>query len=90
MASINLAILCKADHRKQFGFQKVLEPLLTHLPSLEKDGIFIPRLGKVMKGTVVSMVADNLGAHSVGGFIENLTGSHVFVLQTGPSFRSQK
>lgn len=30
-----------------------------------------------MKGTVVSVVADNLGTHSVGGFIENFTGSHV-------------
>ncbi|KAK2857880.1 hypothetical protein Q7C36_005799 [Tachysurus vachellii] len=77
LASINLAILCKADDTKRFGFQKVLEPLLTDLQSLEKDGIFIPSLGKVMKGTVVSVVADNLGAHSVGGFIENFTGSHV-------------
>ncbi|XP_026777285.1 uncharacterized protein LOC113531030 [Pangasianodon hypophthalmus] len=77
LASINLAILCKADDTKRFGFQKVLEPLLTDLQSLEKDGIFIPSLGKVMKGTVVSVVADNLGAHSVGGFVENFTGSHV-------------
>lgn len=77
LASINLAILCKADDTKRFGYQKVLEPLLTDLQSLEKDGIFIPSLGKIMKGTVVSVVADNLGAHSLGGFVENFTGSNV-------------
>lgn len=77
LASINLAILCKADDTKRFGFQKVLEPLLTDLQSLEKDGVFIPSLVKIMKGTVVSVVADNLGAHSLGGFVENFTGSNV-------------
>lgn len=30
-----------------------------------------------MKGTMVRVVADNLGAHSVGGFVENFTRSHV-------------
>lgn len=77
LASIYLAILCKAEDTKQFGFQRVLEPLLRDLQSLEKDGLLVPGLGKVIKGMVVSVVADNLGAHSVAGFVENFTGSYI-------------
>lgn len=77
MESIYLAILCKAGDTKQFGFQRVLEPLLTDLKSLEKDGLFVPGSGKVIRGTVVSVVADNLGAHSLAGFVKNFTGYYV-------------
>ncbi|XP_056443822.1 uncharacterized protein LOC130380603 [Gadus chalcogrammus] len=77
LTSIYLAILCKASDTKQFGFQTVLEPLLRDLQSLEKDGLFIPSFGKVIKGTVVSVVADNLGAHAVAGLVESFSGPHV-------------
>lgn len=80
LTSIYLAILCKAEDTKQFGFQRVLEPLLTDIQSLEKDGLFVPALGKAIKGTVVSVVADNLGAHSVAGFVKSFAGSYICVL----------
>lgn len=54
----------------------MLEPLLRDLKCLEDDGIFVPSMGKVVKGTVFSVVADNLGAHSIGGFVENFSSSH--------------
>lgn len=77
LISIYLAILCKADHIKQFGYSVVLEPLLKDLASLEEEGLYIPSLGKRVKGTVYSVVADNLGAHSIGGFVESFSGTHV-------------
>lgn len=55
----------------------MLEPLLKDLVHLEEEGLFIPALGKKIKGTIVSVVADNLGAHSIGGFVESFSGSHV-------------
>lgn len=36
----------------------------------------VPGFEKAIKGTVVFVVADNLGAHSVAGFVENFTGSY--------------
>ena len=48
----------------------MLELLLMDLRTLERDGLFVPGLGKVLKGTVACVVADNLGAHSVAGFVE--------------------
>lgn len=76
LTSIFLAILCKADDVKRFGCSTVLEPLLKDLVSLEEEGLYVPALGGKVKGTVFSIVADNLGAHSVGGFVENFSSSY--------------
>lgn len=62
---------------KQYGYPKVLQSLLLDLKSFEDHGIFVPSLGKVVKGTVLAVVADNLVAHSIGGFVESFTASHV-------------
>ncbi|XP_026099560.1 uncharacterized protein LOC113070477 [Carassius auratus] len=85
LSSIYLAILCKADDVKQYGYPKMLLPLLKDLKCLEDDGIFVPSLGKVVKGTVFAVAADNLGAHSIGGFIESFSSSHYCRFCTGKS-----
>ncbi|XP_049330682.1 uncharacterized protein LOC111195788 isoform X1 [Astyanax mexicanus] len=77
LSSIYLAVLCKADDIKKFGYPRVLEPLLNDLKSFEEEGLFVPCLGKIIKGTVFSVIADNLGAHSVGGFIESFSASYI-------------
>lgn len=76
LTSIYLTILCKANDVNQYGYAKVLDPLLKDLKSFEDNGIFVPSLGKVVKGTVLAVVADNLGAHSIAGFVESLSASH--------------
>ena len=77
LSSIYLSVLCKADDIKELGSSQVLDPLLRYLKRLEEDGLFVPCLGKIIKGTVFSVIADNLGADSVGGFIESFCGSHI-------------
>ncbi|KAK6479283.1 hypothetical protein HHUSO_G19991 [Huso huso] len=77
LTSIYLAILCKAADVKRYGYGAVLEPLLKDLVKLEEEGLFIPVLGKSIKGTVFGVAADNLGAHSIGGFVESFSGSHI-------------
>lgn len=77
LKSIYLAVLCKTLDVKKYGYEAALEPLCKDLVQLEEEGIFIPMFGKKIKGTVVCVVADNLGAHSVGGFLENFSGSYV-------------
>ncbi|XP_036973983.1 uncharacterized protein LOC119030471 [Acanthopagrus latus] len=76
LTSIYLSMLCKANDVKQYGYAKVLDPLLKDLKSFEDNGIFVPSLGKVVKGTVLAVVADNLGAHSIAGFVESFSASH--------------
>lgn len=79
LSSIHLALLCKSSHIKTYGYGKVLEPLLHDLVVLEKHGVFVPQIGKSVKGTVQSVVADNLGAHGLAGFVENFSGEYVIL-----------
>lgn len=90
LSSIYLAVLCKADDVKKFWYPRILEPLLSDLKSFEEDGLFVPCLGKIVKGTVFSVIADNLGAHSVGGFVESFSGSYVCRLCVGERSQFQE
>lgn len=60
-----------------YGYEAVLEPLLKDLVLLEEEGTFVLVFGKKIKGTVISVVSDNLGAPSIDGFLENFSGSYV-------------
>lgn len=71
--SIQLALLCKATHVKEYGYAKVLHPLIQDLASLEQHGVFVERLGECVRGTVLHVAADNLAAHSLAGFFESFT-----------------
>lgn len=51
-----------------------LEPLLKDLVILEREGVFVSSLAKNVKGTVQCAVTDNVGARSVGGFVESFSG----------------
>lgn len=69
--TIQLALLCNTETVKECGYDKVLYPLLCDLTSLEQHGVYIERLGKSVKGSVLFVAADNLGAHSLAGFFES-------------------
>lgn len=65
---IQLAALCKVADIQTFGYEKALGPLLRDLRTLEQDGVFIESIGKVVQGTVMCVVSDNLAAHDLAGF----------------------
>lgn len=71
LSSIYLATLCKTVHVKQYGYSKILEPLIRDLQHLETTGVFVKRFGYCIKGTVLYVSADNLGAHSIAGYQES-------------------
>lgn len=77
LSSIHLAALIKSNDVKVYGFDKVLEPFVIDLITLEQHGIFIEKLGKTLRGTVQCIVADNLGAHSIAGFVQSFSGRYV-------------
>lgn len=62
---------------KKFGYETVLEPLLKDLIILEEEGIFLPAIGKNIRGTVFRVSADNLGAHALSGLVESFTGHYI-------------
>ena len=71
--SIQLALLCNTSTVKECGYARVLEPLICDLKSLEQNGVYLEQLGACVKGTVLYVAADNLGAHSLAGFFESFT-----------------
>ena len=85
LSSIYLAVLCKTDHVKIYGYDRILEPLLQDLKTLEELGVYVPLLGESVKGTIFSVVADNLGAHSIAGFMESFSVEHYCRFCTGKS-----
>lgn len=89
LSSIYLAVLCKSVNVKTYGYHKVLEPLLQDVKILEDHGVYVPLLGKSLKGTVLSIVADNLGAHGIVGFIESFSGDFFCRFCTGKSCEIQ-
>lgn len=74
ISSIYLALMCKSDDLKTFGYQKIFEPLLQDLVVLEKKGFH--HLGAYVKGTVQYVVADSLGAHGLAGYVESFSGEY--------------
>ncbi|XP_030596339.1 uncharacterized protein LOC115787699 [Archocentrus centrarchus] len=74
LSSIYLAVLFKSVDAKVYGFEQVLQPLLQDLKTLETYGVFVPLLGTSFKGTVQCIVSDNLGAHTIAGFVESFSG----------------
>lgn len=69
--SIQLALLCNTSTVKECGYAKVLQPLIYDLKILEQNGVYIESLGASVKGTILYVAADNLGAHPLAGFLES-------------------
>lgn len=80
LSSIYLALLCKSNDVKTYGNKKILEPLLHDIIILEQHGLFIPHFGTLIKGTVQCVVADNLGAHGLAGFVERFSAKYLSLL----------
>lgn len=51
--------------------------MTSDLITLEQNRVFVSKLGKTLKGTMQCVVADNLGAHSIAGFVESFSGRYV-------------
>lgn len=59
-----------------YGYEHVLEPLLQDLVILEKHGVSVSGHGEFVKGTIQSIIADNLGARGIAGFTESFSGAY--------------
>lgn len=61
---------------KFFDGKIVYDRIVSDLKKLEQEGIRV--CGKLVKGAVVFIAGDNLGSHSLGGYIENFSTSRYF------------
>lgn len=56
---------------KKYGYGAFLERLIKDLEVLEQQGLYVQKLGTSVRGTVLYVFADNIGAHSLAGFHES-------------------
>lgn len=80
LQNMQLALLCLESNIKKFGMDEILKKLVDDLLKIENDGIelTIDSRTRKIKGSVVFIIADNLGSHQVGGFNENFSSSKYF------------
>lgn len=83
-----VVVLCKSDDVKTYGYGKFLEPLLQDLSTLEIKGIFIAQPGSFIKGTVQTVIVDNLGTHGFAGFVESFFTEYVCRFCTSGEFQT--
>ena len=73
---IQLVLLCNESDLKEFGQESIFGALVEDLKDIEKNGIKIN--GNSVKGTLFSIVGDNLGSHGIGGFTVNFSKAAYF------------
>ncbi len=74
--NLQLVLLCREEHFKYFGHDKVFSTMLSDIKELETNGLVIS--GHVVKASVFCIAGDNLGSHNIGGFTENFSTSTYF------------
>lgn len=67
--AIKLVALCK---EKNFDHDKVYGKIVDDLKTIESKGLQTSS-GEIIKGSLVFIAGDNLGSHSLGGFVENFS-----------------
>jgi hypothetical protein len=72
---MQLVLICREADQKTFGWEKILSPLIQDLKKIESDVINIFD-DVTAKGSIVSLVGENLGSHGVGGFVECFSASY--------------
>uniref|UniRef100_L7LW54 Putative zxd family zinc finger c n=1 Tax=Rhipicephalus pulchellus TaxID=72859 RepID=L7LW54_RHIPC len=73
---MQLVMLCRQKDVKEFGLDKVLEPLTQDLVVLEKKGLMVNGINHHVRLDFIT--GDNLGSHTVGGFTQNFSTSTYF------------
>ncbi len=70
LQNIHVAIIVRHKFVQKYGYEVVLRPLISDLLKLQVDGLTINIESEqhTIKGVLVSIVSDNLSAHSLAGF----------------------
>nr|XP_042898288.1 uncharacterized protein LOC110282537 [Parasteatoda tepidariorum] len=75
VCDMQLAIICKRSDIKEYGFRPILTPLLKDIKLLEDTGINIAGISGIVRGSLVSIVGDNLALHEIGSYTTNFSSS---------------
>ena len=74
--NIHLVSLFHAQDAKRYGIDEILQPLLKDFKILETTGIAVPFAEVSVRGTLTQITGNNLGMHSILGFVESFNATH--------------
>ncbi|XP_064479212.1 uncharacterized protein LOC135392429 [Ornithodoros turicata] len=79
LESIHLVLIVKYTLLKQYGLNRIMEPLIADLNSLQSNGLDVVLNGSTvyMKACVVGFSGDNLSLNRLGGFSCSFTAGRV-------------
>lgn len=76
LMNIHLVSLFHAQDAKRYGIDEVLKPLIRDLKILETDGVPVPFAEQPIYGTLAQVTGDNLGMHTILGFLESFSANY--------------
>ena len=76
LMNIHLISLFHSDDLKKYGFNALLEPLIQDLKILETNGIDVPYFDEPLYGTVAQVTGDNLGLHTLLGYVQSFSANY--------------
>lgn len=74
--NIHLVSLFHAQDAKKCGIDEILQPLVKDLKILETSGVVGPFSEVSVRGTLAQITGDNLGIHSILGFLESFSANY--------------
>ena len=81
--NIKLLMLVNNKYVDKFGWEKILRNLISDLHVLENEGVNIVINSEIMNftGGIVASTGDNLGNHSIGGYVEHFSSPATYICQ---------
>ena len=78
--NIKLVLLCLDKYMNKFGWDRILNRLLTDMRDLETKeiSVLVNNESKTFVVHLIDSLGDNLGSHQIGGYVENFSKSHYF------------
>jgi hypothetical protein len=73
LVNIHLCALFHTQDLKTYGFDSILEPIVSDLKVLETEGIDVPFFSDHIHGSIVHVTGDNLGIHCLFGSEESFS-----------------
>ena len=72
---MQLVLLCKEKDFKYFKAEKVFHQLVEDVKEIEEKGLDIICRNNIkhVKGSIIFIAGDNLGSHTIGGFLESFS-----------------
>ncbi|XP_039649874.1 uncharacterized protein LOC120555261 [Perca fluviatilis] len=74
--SIREAVDRVVKFHKKYGFNTILEPLVHDLKVLECTGVEVPFSDEPVYGTIAQVTGDNLGLHTLLGYVESFNANY--------------